>query len=130
MIEQGADIIFQIAGLTGLGALNAADEAGIAGIGVDVDQYAVAPDAIITSAVKGITQAAYLTIKDVVDGKFVGGDNKVFGINEGATGIAPYHNWNNVIPGEVKDAVDKAIADLKAGTIVAPASRAEAGYEG
>ena len=130
MIEQGADIIFQIAGLTGLGALNAADEAGIAGIGVDVDQYAVAPDAIITSAVKGITQAAYLTIKDVVDGKFVGGDNKVFGINEGATGIAPYHNWNNVIPGEVKDAVDKAIADLKAGTVVAPASRAEAGYEG
>ncbi len=130
MIEQGADIIFQIAGLTGLGALNAADEAGIAGIGVDVDQYAVAPDAIITSAVKGITQASYLTIKDVVDGKFVGGDNKVFGINEGATGIAPYHNWNNIIPGVVKDAVDKATADLKSGKVVAPASRAEAGYEG
>lgn len=130
MIEQGADIIFQIAGLTGLGALNAADEAGVAGIGVDVDQYAVAPDAIITSAVKGITQASYLTIKDVMDGKFVGGNNRVFGINEGATGIAPFHNWNNTIPGEVKDIVDKVIADLKSGAVVAPASRAEAGYEG
>lgn len=130
MIEQGADIIFQIAGLTGLGALNAADEAGVAGIGVDVDQYAVAPDAIITSAVKGITQASYITIKDVMDGKFVGGDNRVFGINEGATGIAPFHNWNNTIPGEVKDIVDKAIADLKSGAVVAPASRAEAGYKG
>ncbi|MBA7545028.1 Membrane lipoprotein TmpC [subsurface metagenome] len=130
MIEQGADIIFQIAGLTGLGALNAADEAGVAGIGVDVDQYAVAPDAIITSAVKGITQASYLTIKDVLDGKFVGGNNRVFGINEGATGIAPFHNWNNTIPNEVKDIVDKAIADLKSGAVVAPASRAEAGYEG
>ena len=130
MIEQGADVIFQIAGLTGIGALNAADEAGVAGIGVDVDQYAVAPEAIMTSAVKGITSATYLTIKDIVDGKFVGGNNRVFGINEGATGIAPYHNWNNVIPSAVKDAVDQAIADLKSGKIVAPASRADAGYDG
>ena len=130
MIEQGADVIFQIAGLTGVGALNAADEAGVAGIGVDVDQYAVAPEAIMTSAVKGITSATYLTVKDIVDGKFVGGNNRVFGINEGATGIAPYHNWNNVIPSAVKDAVDAAIADLKSGKVVAPASRAEAGYDG
>jgi len=130
MIEQGADVIFQIAGLTGLGALNAANEAGVAGIGVDVDQYAVAPEAIMTSAIKGITQATYLTVKAVVDGKFVGGGNREFGINEGATGIAPYHNWNNVIPSAVKDAVDAAIDDLKSGKVVAPASRAEAGYEG
>jgi basic membrane protein A len=130
MIEQGADVIFQIAGLTGIGALNAANEAGVAGIGVDIDQYAVAPEAIMTSAVKGITAATYLTVKAVVDGKFVGGDNKVFGINEGATGIAPYHNWNSVIPSAVKDAVDQAIADLKSGKVVAPASRADAGYDG
>lgn len=130
MIEQGADIIFQVAGFTGLGALNAADEAGVAGIGVDVDQYAVAPDAIITSAVKGIMQTIYLTVKDVIDGEFVGGDNRVFGINEGASGIAPYHNWNNIVPSDVKVAVDKAIADLKSGAIVAPVSRVEAGYEG
>ena len=130
MIEQGADIIFQIAGLTGIGALNGADEAGVAGIGVDVDQYAVAPEAIMTSAVKGITNATYLTVKAVVDGKFVGGDNRVFGINDDATGISPYHNWNNIIPSAVKDAVDAAIADLKSGKIVAPASRADAGYEG
>jgi len=130
MIEQGADIIFQIAGLTGIGALNAADEAGVAGIGVDVDQYGVAPEAIMTSAVKGITQATYLTVKDVINDKFVGGGNRTFGINEDATGIAPYHNWNSLIPAEVKDAVDKAIADLKSGKVVAPASRAEAGYEG
>lgn len=130
MIQQGADIIFQIAGLTGVGALNAADEAGVAGIGVDVDQYGVAPDSIMTSAVKGITMATYLTVKDVLDGKFVGGNNRTFGINEGATGIAPYHNWNSVIPSEVKDAVDAAIEDLKSGKVVAPASRADAGYDG
>ena len=130
MIEQGADIIFQIAGLTGIGALNGADEAGVAGIGVDVDQYGVAPDAIMTSAVKGITQATYLTTKDIIDGKFVGGDNRTFGINDDAMGLAPYHNWNSIIPSAVKDAVDAAIADLKSGAVVAPASRADAGYEG
>lgn len=130
MIEQGADIIFQIAGGTGVGALNAADEAGVACIGVDVDQYAIAPDAIMTSAVKGIAQATYLTIKSIIDGRFVGGNNRIFGINEDATGLAPYHNWNNIIPSAVKDAVDAAIADLKSGKVAAPASRAEAGYDG
>jgi basic membrane protein A len=129
MIEKGADIIFQIAGLTGMGALNAAKEAGVCGIGVDVDQYAVAPEAIITSALKNVTGATYLSIKDVVDGKFAGG-NILLGINEDATGIAPYHNFDSIIPKEVKDAVTKAIADMKAGKITAPGTRKEAGYAG
>lgn len=130
MIEQGADIIFQIAGLTGLGAINAANEAGVAAIGVDVDQSAVAPDAVITSAVKGITRAVYLTIKADLEGSFEGGGNKVFGINEDTTGISSFNKWDSIVPGEVKAAVQKAIDDLKSGKIVAPASRKEAGYEG
>ncbi|MCK4541827.1 MAG: BMP family ABC transporter substrate-binding protein [Spirochaetales bacterium] len=130
MIEQGADFIFQIAGLTGIGAINAARESGILAIGVDVDQSGVAPATVLTSAVKGITSATYLTIKAVLDGEFVGGDNKVFGINEGATGLAPFHNFDSMVPAEVKAALEKAIADLKSGKIVAPATRAEAGYEG
>jgi basic membrane protein A len=130
MIEQGADFIFQIAGLTGIGAINAARESGIFAIGVDVDQSGVAPDTVLTSAVKGITSATYLTVKAVIDGEFVGGDNKVFGINEGATGLAPFHDFDSMVPAEVKAALEKAIADLKSGKIVAPATRAEAGYEG
>jgi len=130
MIQQGADIIFQIAGLTGIGALNAADESGVACIGVDVDQYNVAPDAVITSAVKGVTKATYLTVKDVIDGKYVGGRNRTFGMAEGATGISPFHNWSSIVPAEVKAAVEKAEADLKSGAVVAPATRKEAGYEG
>ncbi len=129
MIEKGADIIFQIAGLTGLGALNAAKEAGVCGIGVDVDQYAVAPEAIMTSALKNVTGASYLTVKDVVDGKFTGG-NVVLGIKEDATGIAPYHEFDKIIPKAVKDAVTKAIKDMKADKVKVPASRKEAGYSG
>jgi basic membrane protein A len=129
MIEQGADIVFQIAGLTGIGALQAAKEKGICGIGVDVDQYAVAPEAIITSAEKRLTQATYLVIESVVNNTFEGGIIE-YGINEDATGISPYHEFDNVIPKAVKDAVNKAIKDMKAGKIKVPATRAEAGYSG
>lgn len=130
MIEQGADIIFHIAGETGLGAINAAKENGVLAMGVDVDQHAVAPDTVVTSAVKGVTQATYLTIKDVLEGNFEGKANITYGINENATGIAPFHDFENVVPQSVKDAVDKATADMKAGRISVPATRKEAGYSG
>ncbi len=130
MIQQGADIIFQIAGLTGLGAINAANEAGVAAIGVDVDQNYVAPDAVITSAIKGITNAVYLTIKDDLAGKFQGGGDRTFGIKDGAAGISPFHSWDSIVPAAVKTAVQKAIDDLKSGKVVAPSTRKEAGYKG
>lgn len=129
MIQQGADIIFQIAGLTGVGAINAAKESGIAAIGVDVDQNNVAPNTVITSAEKRLTEAAFLTCKDVLEGTFEGG-NITLGINEGATGISPFHAFESVIPQAVKDAIDQTVADMKAGNIDVPATRAEAGYEG
>lgn len=129
MIEQGADIIFQIAGLTGVGAINAAKEAGVLAIGVDVDQNNVAPDTVVTSAEKRLTEAAFLTVKDVLEGSFEGG-TVTLGINEGATGISPFHSFDSVIPQDVKDAIDKTVADMKAGKIDVPATRAEAGYEG
>jgi basic membrane protein A and related proteins len=129
MIEQGADIIFQVAGLTGVGAINAAKEAGILAIGVDVDQNAVAPNTVLTSAEKKLTNAAFLTVKDVLEGTFEGG-TVTLGINEGATGISPFHSFDSVVPQAVKDAINKTIADMKAGKIDIPATRAEAGYEG
>lgn len=130
MIQQGADIIFQIAGLTGLGAINAANEAGVAAIGVDVDQNYVAPDAVITSAIKGITNAVYLTVKDDLAGKFQGGGDRTFGIKDGAAGISPFHNWDSIVPAAVKTEIQKAIDDLKSGKVVAPSTRKEAGYKG
>lgn len=130
MIEQGADIIFQVAGLTGLGAINAANESGVAAIGVDVDQSNVAPEAVMTSAIKGVKKAVLMTVKSALDDKFEGGGNRVFGIKDGATGISPFHKWDEIIPVEVKKAVEKATADLKSGKVVAPASRKDAGYKG
>ena len=84
-IEQGASVIFQVAGGCGLGALDAAKEKHVWGIGVDADQSFLGPH-ILTSAVKRVDTAVYLAIKRVVDGKFKGG-NIVFGLRQNGVGI-------------------------------------------
>ncbi|MBN2536630.1 MAG: BMP family ABC transporter substrate-binding protein [Spirochaetales bacterium] len=128
LAEQGADIVFQIAGLTGLGVINGAKEKGIFAIGVDVDQNYIAPETVITSAEKGVTESTFLVIKSVKEGSFKGGQNLVFGLNEDSTGISPYHGFDSVIPQKVKDKVNQAISDIKSGKIVVPSTRVEAGY--
>ena len=84
-IEQGASVIFQVAGGCGLGALDAAKEKHVWGIGVDADQSFLGPH-ILTSAVKRVDTAVYLAIKSVVDGKFKGG-NMVFGLKQNGVAI-------------------------------------------
>jgi basic membrane protein A and related proteins len=84
-IEQGAGVIFQVAGGCGLGALDAAKEKQVWGIGVDADQSFLGPH-ILTSAVKRVDTAVYDAIKLVVDGKFKGG-NIVFGLKDNGVGI-------------------------------------------
>ncbi len=128
LIDKGADIVFPVAGLTGMGAINACKEKNVMAIGVDVDQNYLAPNTVVTSAVKGIANAAYLTIKETMNGDFVGSRTKEFGINQGATGIAPFHSFETIIPYEVRDMVKKVIADMKSGKITPPATRKEAGY--
>jgi basic membrane protein A len=84
-IERGAGVIFQVAGGCGLGALDAAKEKGVWGIGVDADQSFLGPH-ILTSAVKRVDTAVFDAIKLVVDGKFKGG-NIVFGLKDNGVGI-------------------------------------------
>jgi basic membrane protein A len=84
-IEQGAGVVFQVAGGCGLGALDAAREKDVWGIGVDADQSFLGSH-ILTSAVKRVDTAVFLAIKSVVDGKFKAG-NMVFGLDQNGVGI-------------------------------------------
>ncbi len=127
MIEQGADIVFPVAGLTGVGAIEACKEAGVLAIGVDVDQNYLAPDTVLTSATKGIAESTFAVITDVIQDTFEGGQTENFGITENATGIAPFHSFDSIIPKEVKDAVSQAESEMKAGNITIGKTRAEAG---
>lgn len=124
MNSQGADIVFHAAGLTGLGAIQAAKNAGILAIGVDVDQSEVAPDTVLTSAIKKIPESVEVVLKSIVDGTFTGGTH-TYGLAEGATGIAPFNQFENVVPQAVKDAVQDATDKILSGEITVATTRGE-----
>jgi basic membrane protein A and related proteins len=114
-ISAGAIAVFAVAGGCGLGALDAARQAGIWGIGVDADQSFLGPH-ILTSATKKVDHAVFLAIKDVANGKFGGGD-VVYGLKEGGVGLGKISP--KVSKSEV-DAVDKVKAQIIAGKITPP----------
>lgn len=124
-IEQGADIVFAAAGLSGVGSVTACVEKGALFIGVDSDQYETIDEAkpiIITSAMKRVDQAVYQIVGQVVDGTFSGGIVE-FGLAEDGVGLAPYHEFEDKISSDIKAAVDKARTDVIDGTVVVPANR-------
>jgi basic membrane protein A and related proteins len=85
-ISRGAHVIFQVAGQCGLGALSAAQEKNMRGIGVDADQ-AYLGEHVMTSALKKVDVAVFQTIQEVVDGGFNGGEDTIFDVASGAVGI-------------------------------------------
>jgi basic membrane protein A len=111
-IEQGAGVIFQVAGGCGLGALDAAKEKGVWGIGVDADQSFLGPH-ILTSAVKRVDTAVFDAIKLVVDGKFKGG-NITFGLKDNGVGIGKI---SPKVPAAEVAKVNQIRADIISGKI-------------
>jgi basic membrane protein A len=85
-IAAGASIVFQVAGGCGLGALDAAKEKGVWGIGVDADQSYLGKE-VLTSAMKRVDTSVYATIQQVVAGHFAGGTNAVFSLKNDGVGL-------------------------------------------
>jgi basic membrane protein A and related proteins len=85
-IAEGSQVIFQVAGGCGLGALDAANERNVAGIGVDADQGYLG-DHIITSALKRVDNAVFDTAQQVQDGAFKGGEDTVFDLKSEGVGL-------------------------------------------
>jgi len=127
MMDGGVDVVFGAGGITGNGAIFAADERGIPAIGVDTDQYFTIgdtyKDALASSAMKLLTPGVFDLIKAVQDGTFKGGNNV------GPVGLAPYHDWDSKVPAEVKTKIEETDQGLQDGTIktcVSPAKGAPA----
>lgn len=85
-IARGSKVVFNVAGGCGLGALDAAKEKGVKAIGVDADQAYLGPQ-VLTSAITKIDVAVFEEIKGALEGKFAGGTNAVFDLEDGATGL-------------------------------------------
>jgi basic membrane protein A len=82
-IQRGSKVVFQVAGGCGLGALDAARERDVWGVGVDLDQSFLGPH-ILTSAVKRVDVAVFEAIRAAEEGEFEGGTDLVFDLeNEG-----------------------------------------------
>jgi len=117
MFSAGCDIVFHAAGGTGVGVIDAAKEAGKFAIGVDRDQSYLAPDNVLTSALKLVNVAVEKVSEEAMKGNKIGGKTYTYGLKEGAVGI-PKEN-KNVKP-EVYEAAIKLEEKIKDGSIVVP----------
>ncbi|MGL4912945.1 MAG: BMP family lipoprotein [Romboutsia sp.] len=123
MHNDNIDIIFTAAGDTGSGAIESARENGKMAIGVDRDQNALAPDNVITSAVKRVDMVVYNTIKDLVDGNFKAGEVSIYGLNEDGVGIAATTEKN--VDEETLTFVKEQTEKIKNGQIKIPTNQEE-----
>jgi basic membrane protein A len=114
--EQGADVIFQAAGNSGLGVFDAAEAYNKFAIGVDANQNWVKPGHILTSMLKRIDNAVYSIVKDEIEGKFQGGVH-IYGLENDGVGYALDEYNKNLIPAAVIEKVDQARRDIIAGKI-------------
>lgn len=85
--DQGADIIYQIAGRSGEGVLEAAAQRDLFAIGVDSNQDDIQPGHVIVSSLKKTEMTTFDPIKLMVDGKFAGGFQRR-GLKEGFSGLS------------------------------------------
>lgn len=121
MVQQGADVVFPVAGGSGLGAGAAADASGgkLNLIWVDTDGYESAAQYgkyFITSVTKGLSQSVQDYMKQVGSGTFPTG-NYVGTLQNGGTGLAPFHDFDSKVPQDVKDALSKITSDIESGAI-------------
>jgi basic membrane protein A len=115
-IERGADIIFQAAGNSGLGVFDSAEETGTLAIGVDSNQNWVKPGFVLTSMIKRVDVAVYNTVKEVVEGRFVGGIH-LYGLENDGVAYALDDYNRGLVPQGVLSDVEQAKREIISGRI-------------
>ena len=123
MIKNGVDVVFSAAGAVGTGAIEAVKENDKMAIGVDRDQNSLAPDHVITSAMKNIDVAVGNLAKDFVDGSYKSGEVIIGSLATGGVGIAPTSEKN--VPKEVLEYVEAQTKEIVDGKIKVPATDEE-----
>lgn len=127
-LGQNADIIFPIAGSTGIGALQAIKEAGGGklAVGVDSDQATIfaaggdqaQADVIFTSVEKKVGESLYLALKGTIDGTQEYGKRVLLGLADGAVGISKNAQYEALVPADLRAEIDGLEAKIASGEIV------------
>jgi basic membrane protein A len=120
-IQQGADIIFPVAGGTGLGAGAAAQASGgkVNLLWVDTDGCVSASQYckyFISSVTKNLTDPVTQYVTKAAGGRYPTG-NYVGTLSNGVTGLASFHDFDSKVPQNVKDALTKISSDIQSGAI-------------
>ena len=113
-IQNGANVVFNVAGPAGLGILKGAADSKKYAIGVDSDQSGLHPDNVIASMIKQIGNSIYDSIKQIQDGKAEFGKLKVYGLANEGVGLV-YND--KLVPADIKAKVDAAKAKVVSGEI-------------
>src|SRR3712207_5566740 len=105
-IAEGSQVVFQVAGQCGLGALDAAKEKNVQGIGVDADQ-AYLGNHIMTSALKKIDEAVFSTVQQLQDDSFKGGTDTIFDVKSGGVGFGEVNAQGEKLKPKVDEVLEK-----------------------
>jgi basic membrane protein A len=113
-IENGANVVYNVAGPAGLGILKGAADAKKYAIGVDSDQNGLHPDNVLASMLKQIGNSIYDSIGQVRDGKAEFGKLKIYGLANNGVGLV----YNDaLVPASVKAKIDEAKAKVVSGAL-------------
>ncbi len=122
MFASGCDVVFHAAGGTGTGVIEAAQEAGLYAIGVDMDQSYLAPDNVISSALKRVDVAVVDVSNQIISGELEGGTDITLGLTEDSVGIPEKHE---LVSDDIYNAAIELQESIANGDIVPPASEDE-----
>ena len=121
MVTKGADVVVHAAGGTGIGVIDGCKENKIWAIGVDSDQSPLAPETILTSALKRVDNACYDATKKAILGTLEGGV-ATYDLAAGGVDIAP---TTDNLSKDVLEKIEDAKKDIIAGDLVVPKNQEE-----
>lgn len=116
LMQLETEVIFACAGKTGNGALYKVLEKGKTAIGVDTDQHESIPQVgsvLLTSCMKHLNEAVINEIKLISCGEYSGGQTINYNLINKGVGLAPYHDFETLIP----DSIKQAVLDIRQGII-------------
>lgn len=120
-VTNGADIVFHAAGATGTGVISECQAQNIYAIGVDSDQSYLAPETVLTSAMKRVDNAVYDTVEQLLEGTLAGGISE-YSLDNAGVDIAP---TTDLLTDDVIAAVEDVKAKIISGEITVPSSQEE-----
>ena len=125
LYSQGADVVYAVAGKTGLGVFEAAQEQGKYAVGVDSDQKYIDPDTIICSMKKEVGSSIYDAVKRLLDGdSSLWGTTWVADMSNGYVGIGYGEDGAaQQVPDDVKTAVEELSKKIVSGEITVETTR-------